>query len=122
MKITHLMVGTLICVLTSGAIQGMEGNAEGPSLKQTIATYFNAKKFLCFQLAKMLDTLQNPFRKCYQTLVPRQSTRIAKGPYPIFDNISAIFSATPVITRTATYIYACVEWIDEAFQGKEEPC
>src|SRR5215831_6009761 len=23
--------------------------------------YFNAKKFLCFQLAKLLDTLQNPF-------------------------------------------------------------
>src|SRR5438874_1246772 len=27
--------------------------------------YFNAKKFLCFQLAKLLDTLQNPFRHAY---------------------------------------------------------
>jgi len=81
--------------------------------------YFNAKKFLCFQLAKLLDSLQNPFRSTYQSLVPEQSSRIAKGPYPIFDNVTAIFSATPVITRTATYLYACTEWIDDAFQGKE---
>ena len=81
--------------------------------------YFNAKKFLCFQLAKLLDTLQNPFRKTYQSLVDEQSAKIAKGPYPIFDNVAAIFSATPVITRTATYLYACTEWIDDAFQGKE---
>ncbi|MDH5546178.1 MAG: PLP-dependent transferase [Gammaproteobacteria bacterium] len=81
--------------------------------------WFNAKKFLCFQLAKLLDSLQNPFRRTYQSVVPEQSSRIAKGPYPIFDNVSAIFSATPVITRTATYLYACTEWIDDAFQGKE---
>ena len=81
--------------------------------------YFNAKKFLCFQLAKLLDNLQHPFRKTYQSLVQDQSARMAKGPYPIFDNVAAIFSATPVITRTATYLYACTEWIDEAFQGKE---
>jgi len=81
--------------------------------------YFNAKKFLCFQLAKLLDTLQHPFRSTYQSLVNDQSARITKGPYPIFDNVAAIFSATPVITRTATYIYACTEWIDDAFQGKE---
>jgi len=80
---------------------------------------FNAKKFLCFQLAKLLDTLQNPFRFAYQSLVPGQTTRIAKGPYPIFDNVAAIFSATPVIARTATYLYACTEWIDDAFQGRE---
>lgn len=80
---------------------------------------FNAKKFLCFQLAKLLDTLQNPFRRTYQTLVESQSARLAKGPYPIFDNVTAIFSATPVIARTATYVYACTEWIDAAFQGKE---
>src|SRR5437899_2451373 len=30
-----------------------------------------------------------------------------------------IFAAYPVITRTATYIYACAEWIQDAFQGKE---
>jgi O-acetylhomoserine/O-acetylserine sulfhydrylase-like pyridoxal-dependent enzyme len=80
---------------------------------------FNAKRFLCFQLAKILDTLQNPLRKTYQSLVPRQATQSVKGPYPLFDNVTAIFSATPVITRTATYLYACTEWIDDAFQGKE---
>jgi O-acetylhomoserine/O-acetylserine sulfhydrylase-like pyridoxal-dependent enzyme len=81
--------------------------------------YFNAKKFLCFQLAKMLDTLQNPFRYVYQSLVGNQTNRLAKGPYPIFDNVTAIFSSTPVIARTATYLYACTEWIDDAFQGRE---
>ncbi|MDH3326077.1 MAG: PLP-dependent transferase [Gammaproteobacteria bacterium] len=87
--------------------------------RQDRIAYFNAKKFLCFQLAKLLDTLQHPFRATYQSLVNDQSARITKGPYPIFDNVAAIFSATPVITRTATYIYACTEWIDDAFQGKE---
>jgi len=81
--------------------------------------FFNAKKFLCFQLAKVLDTLQNPLRHSYQSLVRTQSGLLAKGPYPIFDNVTAIFSATPVIARTATYLYACTEWIDAAFQGKE---
>ncbi len=81
--------------------------------------HFNAKKFLCFQLAKLLDTLQNPFRMVYQSLVENQASRLAKGPYPIFDNVTAVFSATPVIARTATYLYACTEWIDEAFQGRE---
>src|SRR5436190_10712280 len=81
--------------------------------------YFNAKKFLCFQLAKLLDTLQNPFRHAYQSLIESQASRLAKGPYPLFDNVTAIFSATPVIARTATYLYACTEWIDEAFQGRE---
>src|SRR5947199_6940560 len=80
---------------------------------------FNAKKFLCFQLAKLLDTLQNPFRHAYQSLVQNQGYRVAKGPYPIFDNVTAIFSSTPVIARTATYLYACTEWIDDAFQGRE---
>lgn len=80
---------------------------------------FNAKKFLCFQLAKLLDTLQNPFRHAYQSLVESQGGLLAKGPYPIFDNVTAIFSATPVVARTATYLYACTEWIDDAFQGRE---
>ena len=87
--------------------------------RQDRIAYFNAKKFLCFQLAKLLDTLQNPFRKTYQSIIPEQSSRMSKGPYPIFDNVTAVFSATPVITRTATYLYACTEWIDDAFQGKE---
>src|SRR5438105_11132557 len=80
---------------------------------------FNAKKFLCFQLAKLLDTLQNPFRFTYQSLIESQSNRLAKGPYSLFDNVTAIFSSTPVIARTATYLYACTEWIDDAFQGRE---
>ena len=81
--------------------------------------HFNAKKFLCFQLAKLLDNVQTPFRKTYQNLGFSNTTITAKGCYPIFDNVTAIFSATPVIARTATYIYACAEWIEDAFQGKE---
>lgn len=81
--------------------------------------YFNAKRFLCFQLAKILDTLQNPMRATYQTLVTHQGGFAAKGPYPIFDNVTALFSSTPVITRTATYIYACTEWVEDAFTGRE---
>lgn len=81
--------------------------------------FFNAKRFLCFQLAKVLDTLQNPLRKTWQSLAVEHSAGPARGPYPIFDNVTAIFSSTPVITRTATYLYACTEWIDDAFQGKE---
>ena len=87
--------------------------------RQDRLALFNAKKFLSFQLAKLLDTLQNPSRKTHQSLRYSNSTMLAKGPYPIFDNVTAIFSATPVITRTATYLYACSEWIDDAFQGKE---
>ena len=81
--------------------------------------WFNAKRFASFQLAKILDTLQNPLRATYQSLVDDTSTRGIKGPYPLFDNVTAIFSATPVITRTATYVYACTEWVEDAFQGKE---
>lgn len=80
---------------------------------------FNAKKFLSFQLAKVLDTLQNPFRKSYQSLNSSNATLSAKSAYSMFDNVAAIFSATPVITRTATYTYACAEWIADAFEGKE---
>lgn len=81
--------------------------------------HFNAKKFLCFQLAKLLDLMQNPLRRSYQSLDYGRDTALAKGPFPLFDNVTALFSATPVITRTATYIYACTEWIDDAFQGRE---
>jgi O-acetylhomoserine (thiol)-lyase len=81
--------------------------------------WFNAKKFLSFQIAKLLDTLQNPFRRTYQSLDYSLSTQAAKGPYAIFDNVSAIFSATPVIARTATYVFACADWIADAFEGKE---
>jgi len=81
--------------------------------------YFNAKKFLSFQLAKLLDDLQNPSRRSYQSLGYSQATVASKGPYAVFDNVTAIFAANPVIARTATYIYACAEWIQDAFQGKE---
>ncbi|MEL7483416.1 MAG: PLP-dependent transferase [Planctomycetota bacterium] len=80
---------------------------------------FAAQKFLAYQLAKMLDTLQQHSRKTYQTVVNDPSNRSRKGPYPVFDNVTALFSAQPVITRTATYIYACAEWVEDAFQGKE---
>jgi cystathionine beta-lyase/cystathionine gamma-synthase len=81
--------------------------------------YFNAMKFLSFQLAKLLDTVQNPFRRTKQSLRYDCSTALAKGPYPVFDNVTAVFAANPVIVRTATYIFACAEWIEDAFQGRE---
>ena len=81
--------------------------------------FWNAKRFLCFQLAKLLDTLQNPLRKSWQSLAPGHAAAAQRGPYAVFDNVTAIFSSTPVIARTATYLYACTEWIDDAFQGKE---
>jgi len=90
----------------------------GLSRKDRIA-WFNAKRFACFQLAKVIDNLQSPMRATYQALAGRQGHEAARGPYPIFDNVTALFSATPVIARTATYLYACVEWVEDAFKGKE---
>lgn len=81
--------------------------------------YFNAKRFVCFQLAKILDTLQNPLRATYQSISTRRGGFASKGPYPLFDNVTALFSATPVVTRTATYLFACTEWIEDAFKGRE---
>jgi O-acetylhomoserine (thiol)-lyase len=80
---------------------------------------FNAQKFLSFQIAKLLDTLQNSFRASYQSFDYSLGTQCAKGPYAVFDNVTAIFSSAPVIARTATYVYACADWIADAFQGKE---
>lgn len=87
--------------------------------KEDKLAYFNAKKFLSFQIAKVLDTLQNPFRATYQSLQQQSGSQVSKSHYPLFDNVTALFSATPVIVRTATYVYACTEWVDDAFQGKE---
>lgn len=42
-----------------------------------------------------------------------------KGNFPLFDNVTALFSATPVITRTAAYLLACTEWIEDGFKGRE---
>ncbi|MBI3896961.1 MAG: aminotransferase class I/II-fold pyridoxal phosphate-dependent enzyme [Gammaproteobacteria bacterium] len=81
--------------------------------------YFNAKRFLCFQLAKILDSLQNPLRSTYQSITTQNGGFSCKGPFPLFDNVTAIFSATPVIARTATYLYACTEWVADAFTGRE---
>jgi len=80
---------------------------------------FNAQKFLSFQCAKVLDTLMNPWRATYQSLGMDASSTSAKGPYAVFDNVPAIFSASPVVVRTATYSYASAEWVREAFCGKE---
>jgi O-acetylhomoserine/O-acetylserine sulfhydrylase-like pyridoxal-dependent enzyme len=91
---------------------------EGLSKENKVA-YFNAKKFLSFQIAKILDTLQNPFRATYQSLSKQSGSQVSKSHYPLFDNVTALFSATPVVVRTATYVYACTEWVDDAFQGKE---
>jgi O-acetylhomoserine (thiol)-lyase len=81
--------------------------------------WFNAKRFVSFQLAKVLDTLQNPLRATYQSMVSKDGECAPKGAYPLFDNVAALFSANPVITRTATYMYACTEWIEAAFSGRE---
>lgn len=81
--------------------------------------HFNAKRFLCFQLAKILDNLQNPLRASYQSITTGTEGFACKGAYPLFDNVAAIFSATPVITRTATYLFACSEWVEDAFTGRE---
>ncbi|CZF80948.1 trans-sulfuration enzyme family protein [Grimontia marina] len=81
--------------------------------------WFNAKRFLSFQLAKILDNLQNPMRTTYKSIVTKNGHFSAKGAYPIFDNVAAIFSAAPVITRTATYLFACTEWVEDAFNGRE---
>jgi O-acetylhomoserine (thiol)-lyase len=80
---------------------------------------FNAKKFLAFQLAKVLDNLQVPFRAQWRQLELTQSARLAKGAYPLFDRVPMLFGANPPIVRTATYVYACTEWIDDAFHGRE---
>ena len=81
--------------------------------------WFNAKRFISFQLAKILDNLQNPLRATYQSLATTQGHFSSKGAYPLFDNVTAIFSANPVITRTATYLFACSEWVEDAFNGRE---
>ena len=39
---------------------------------------FNSQKFLSFQLAKLLDTVQHPFRKSYQSLGYTSSTQAAR--------------------------------------------
>ncbi len=87
--------------------------------KKDRIAWFNAKRFLSFQLAKLLDNLQNPTRATYQSIVTHHSGNSVKGAYPIFDNVAAIFSASPVITRTATYLFACTEWVEDAFAGRE---
>jgi len=80
---------------------------------------FNAKKFVSFQIAKILDAFQNGFRRTHQNLGLSRATTAAHGPYPLVDNVSALFSATPVIARTATYTFACADWIADAFEGRE---
>ena len=97
--------------LTMETLQGLD--------RSDRIAYFNAKRFASFQLAKILDTLQNPMRASYQSLTTQHEGFACKGPYPLFDNVTALFSATPVITRTATYLFACAEWVEDAFTGRE---
>ena len=54
--------------------------------------YFNAKKFLSFQTAKLLDMLQTPFRCSYQALKLNYSTQSAKGPYRSEEHTSELQS------------------------------
>jgi len=82
-------------------------------------TLLNAKKFVCFQIAKILDTFQSNFRRAHQQFGLSNATLAAHGTYPVIDNVSALFSATPVIARTATYTFACADWIADAFEGRE---
>ncbi len=44
--------------------------------------WFNAKRFACFQLAKVLDNLQGPMRATYQSLAGSKGIDSARGPYP----------------------------------------
>ncbi|MGI9281798.1 MAG: PLP-dependent transferase [Endozoicomonas sp.] len=82
-------------------------------------SHFNAKKFLCFQLAKLIDMLQPSMKQDYHALGMDVSSRAVKGDYPLFANVGALFSATPAVVKTATYLYACTEWVEDAFHGKE---
>ena len=87
--------------------------------KSDRVSYFNAKKFLCFQLAKLIDMLQPGLKESYQALNMDSRSRAVKGEYPLFINVGALFSATPAVVRTATYLYACTEWVEDAFCGRE---
>ena len=49
------------------------------SIAPTAIALFNAKKFLSFQLAKLLDTLQNPLRRTYQSLAYSPATQFGQG-------------------------------------------
>ncbi|WP_062268533.1 trans-sulfuration enzyme family protein [Endozoicomonas arenosclerae] len=82
-------------------------------------SHFNAKKFLCFQLAKLIDMLQPSMKHAYHALEMDVSSLAVKGDYPLFANVGALFSATPAVVKTATYLYACTEWVEDAFHGKE---
>ena len=97
--------------ITIDGLQGLDKNDR--------IAWFNAKRFLSFQLAKILDNLQNPTRATYQSITTKYPGNSVKGAYPVFDNIAAIFSASPVITRTATYLFACTEWVEDACNGRE---
>ena len=97
--------------LSMAALAGMD--------RRDRVAWFNAKRFVSFQLAKILDSWQAPSRLAYQSLTRGANVGGKGGVYPLFANVPALFSATPVITRTATYLYACTEWVEDAMQGNE---
>jgi len=105
--------------LAAHDLLAITANTLGRLDRKDRVAWFNAKRFASFQLAKILNTLQTPMRSTYQSLTFSDGQGSGRGPYPVFDNVTAIFSATPVIARTATYLYACVEWVEDAFKGKE---
>ena len=75
--------------LWRATLEGLEGLGRSDRI-----AWFNAKRFLSFQIAKLLDSLQNPSRAVYQSLVTHKGGFASKGPYPNFDNVTALFSAT----------------------------
>ena len=62
---------------TSG-LRVKESERRGSTLSQLRPK--KAKKFLSFQLAKLLDTLQNPFRRSYQALGLQLDHAVGQGP------------------------------------------
>ena len=54
----------------------------------------SSAKLLDAAAKKLLDALQNPARRAYQSLGYSESSLVSKGPYPVFDNVAAIFAAT----------------------------
>jgi hypothetical protein len=57
--------------LTNATLSGLD--------RRDRIAWFNAKRFACFQLAKILDTLQNPLRATYQSLMDDMGTAGVTG-------------------------------------------
>ncbi|WP_018690980.1 trans-sulfuration enzyme family protein [Algicola sagamiensis] len=82
-------------------------------------SYFNAKKFIAFQLAKVIHNFHPSFKTLTYELAADSGSTQSSYVSDIMGNVPALFSASPVITKTATYTFASTEWIADAFSGKE---